>query len=100
MSNATFGQAGHTLTIISQQEPTVEHLRVLHDGYLADLMRAVKVGTLPARDAFQKFLGAPAQLKVWRTIRLALHKTPAEYEEALEKKGFRIGDWARQILRK
>jgi hypothetical protein len=35
-SNGTFGQARHTLTIIGQQEPTDDHLRVLHDGYLAD----------------------------------------------------------------
>lgn len=99
-TNATFGQAGHTLTIVGQQEPTVDHLKVLHDGYLADLVRAIKNGTVPARDTFQKFLGLLPELKAWKTIRLGLHKAPETYEQALEAKGFRISDCARQILKK
>lgn len=59
MSNCTFGQATHSLTIIGQQEPTSDHLRVLHDGYLADLMLSIKEGKVPPRDDFRKLLGLP-----------------------------------------
>jgi len=46
MSNdATFGQATHTLTVIDQQKPSTQDLKVLHDGYLADLLRAIKPET-------------------------------------------------------
>lgn len=59
MSTATFHQATHTLTIIGQQEPTNEQLRVLHDGYLSDLVLGIKEGTMPPRDDFRKLLGLP-----------------------------------------
>jgi hypothetical protein len=58
-NNGSFDQATHTLTIIGQQEPTDDHLRVLHDGYLADLMLGIKEGTLPPRDDFRKLIGLP-----------------------------------------
>lgn len=59
MNIATFNQATRSLTIINQQEPTDDHLRVLHDGYLADLMLGIKEGTLPPRDDFRKLIGLP-----------------------------------------
>jgi len=100
MSIGTFGHARRTLDIIEEQKLEADHIETLHSGYLVDLARAVRLGTVPARDAFQKFLGLLPELKIWKTIKLGLRKTPAEYEEALEKKGFRIGDYARQILKK
>ncbi|TSC90712.1 MAG: hypothetical protein G01um10142_269 [Parcubacteria group bacterium Gr01-1014_2] len=96
----SFGQAARTLDVVAEQKLSTEEVEVLNNGYLTDLARAIRMGTVPVRDAFQKFLGLLPELKIWKTIVLGLHKTPAEYEEALEKKGFRIGDWARQILRK
>ncbi len=57
MSNATFGQASHSLTIIGQQNPSADDLRILHDGCLADLVQAIQARTVPNRDEFRKFLG-------------------------------------------
>lgn len=37
--------------------------------------------------------------QTWKTIRLGVHKTPTEYETALEAASFRIGNYARQILK-
>lgn len=36
---------------------------------------------------------------IWKTIILGLHKSSRDYEKALEKSGFRIGDYALQILK-
>ena len=99
-TTAYFGQATHTLTIIGQQEPTEEHLRTLHNGYLADLMRAIRSGTIPRRDDFQKFLGLLPELKVWKTIKLGLSKSADEYRQAIKAKGNRISDWGNDILGK
>jgi len=62
MSNAvtpTWPQANHTLTLIGQQNPTMQQLRQLHDGPLSDLMQAIANGTLPDRDEVRKFYGLP-----------------------------------------
>ena len=61
MSNAvpTWPQATHTLTVIGQQNPTLQQLRQLHDGPLAELMQAIKNGTLLDRDTVRKFYGLP-----------------------------------------
>jgi hypothetical protein len=98
--DATFGQATHTLTLIDQQKPSTQDLKVLHDGYLADLLRAIKLGKVPARPDFQKFLGLVPELNVWRTLTLGQHGSPNAYRDALEFSGFRIGDYAGQILEK
>ena len=37
---------------------------------------------------------------IWKTIRLGGFKTPAEIEKALEDGGFKMSDWAKQILEK
>src|SRR3989338_7539783 len=37
---------------------------------------------------------------IWKTIRLGGFKTPAEIRKALEDGGFKISDWAEQILEK
>jgi hypothetical protein len=98
--DATFGQATHTLTVIDQQKPSTQDLKVLHDGYLADLLRAIKLGTVPLRADFQKLLGLLPELKIFKTLTLGLHKSPKDYRKALESAGFRIGDYANQILKK
>ena len=36
---------------------------------------------------------------VWKTLKLGVHKTPDAYEKALDDAGFRISDYARQILK-
>lgn len=102
MSNATFGHAQQTLNLLDQQKLSGEEMNTLHSGYLSDLARAIKSNTLPARDVFQKFLGLLPELKVWKTIRLGLHKTSDAYESVLERGGTRtrIGNWAQQILHK
>lgn len=98
--DATFGQATHTLTLIDQQKPSTQDLKVLHDGYLADLLRAIKLGKVPARPDFQKFLGLLPDLNIWKTITLGLHKSPEDYRMAIEKDGYRISEYADRILNK
>jgi hypothetical protein len=36
---------------------------------------------------------------IWKTITLGLHKTPKAYRKVLENAGFKIGDWAKDILK-
>jgi len=52
-----FAQAGHTLRIIGQRNPTPEHIKMLHDGFLSDLMLGIQEGNLPQREEFRKILG-------------------------------------------
>lgn len=113
----TFPQAAHTLRLLEDQKLTVAQIDTLHDGYLTDLARAVKIGTIPPRPDFQKLLGlpfetevktstivtgAPAiikptfQFKIWKTIVLGRHKTPATYRKALG--GRQLGTYAGHIL--
>lgn len=99
-NDATFGQAMHTLTVIDQQKLSSADLKVLHDGYLADLLRAIKLGTVPSRLEFQKFLGLVPELNIWTTLTLGQYGSPNAYQDALESAGFRIGDYAGQILKK
>lgn len=55
-TDATFGQAAHSLVILGQQELTADHLRLMHDGYLADFAEAVREGALPPREDFRRLL--------------------------------------------
>lgn len=72
MSNvALWTQANHTLTLIGQRNPSAEHIKVLHDGYLSDVVEAIVLGTVPARDEFRKILGLPP-LELWITVNRGL----------------------------
>ncbi|MEK7589035.1 MAG: hypothetical protein AAB479_00185 [Patescibacteria group bacterium] len=97
---STFGQAAHTLTIIGQQQPTAEDLKVLHDGYLADLIRAIKNGTVPVREDFQKTLGLRPEFQVWKTVVLGRHKTVDAYRKSIKAQGRQVGDYANQLADK
>jgi hypothetical protein len=97
-TDAMFGQATHTLTIIGQQEPTAEHLRTLHAGYLSDLMRAIKMGTLPERQIYQKALGLLPEFQNWMTVQRGNHTFAESSRRVLEKAGCRISDWAGGML--
>lgn len=55
----TWPQATQTLTLISDQDPTLKHITTLHDGYLTDLVQAIKNGTIPPREEFRKAIGLP-----------------------------------------
>ncbi len=103
MSNVqfgSFGQAARTLDVVAEQKLSTQEVEVLNNGYLTDLVRAIRVGTVPARDVFQKFLGLLPEFKVWKRIKLGLHKTTEAYEKALESSGFRIHSYAYKILKK
>lgn len=64
---ALWTQAAHTLTIIGQQKPSAEHIKVLHGGYLSDVVEAVVSGTVPDREELRKFLGL-SPLELWITV--------------------------------
>ena len=55
-TDATSGQARHSLVILDQQSLSADNYRTLHDGYLADLAQATKAGTLPDRQTFRTML--------------------------------------------
>lgn len=42
----------------------------------------------------------PRDFALWKTVTLGLKKSPKDYRKALEKDGYRIGDYAGQILNK
>lgn len=64
-SELTFGQAKHTLEIFTQQNLTVEDMRLLHNGLLSDFLEGIHLsrGIFPskkcpsARDELRVFLG-------------------------------------------
>ena len=41
---------------------------------------------------------AERSFAIWKTITLGIHKSPGEYRKALKANGYRIGDYANQIL--
>ena len=67
-ADPTFGQATHTLTVIGQQSPSADDLRILHDGYLAALMQGIKAGTLPDLVTFRTMLGLGTALSTIATL--------------------------------
>ncbi len=76
-SEATLGQATHSLNILNQQGLKAEHFKVLHDGYLADLAQAIKNGTLPSRNSFRQTLQlglAPAHYRITVDFRKTLEQ--------------------------
>ncbi len=56
-SPPTAEQMLQTLKLVLDVKPTRAHLRMLHDGYLTDLVKSIKRGTLPSREEFRKMLG-------------------------------------------
>ncbi|MDP3763456.1 MAG: hypothetical protein Q8Q92_02240 [bacterium] len=107
----SFGQAARTLDVVAEQRLSTEEVEMLNNGYLTDLSRAIRMGTVPARDIFQKFLGLTFELKVWKTVKLGtaeIRTMPINnpnakchlYHQVLEGKGFKIGTYASQILNK
>src|SRR5690348_16714184 len=54
--DGSFHRASHTLKIIADQMPSEEDLKILHNGYLTDLLRAIQDGTLPDRKGFRCLL--------------------------------------------
>ncbi|HWA64312.1 MAG TPA: hypothetical protein VG866_00415 [Candidatus Paceibacterota bacterium] len=100
MSNVqfgSFGQAARVLDIVSEQKLSTQEVEVLNAGYLSDLARAVKLGLVPPRAAFQKFLGLLPEFKSWKTVTLGVHKTAEAYRAALGD-GFRISEYAGNVL--
>ena len=60
MNANTWSQATHTLKLIDDKKPSLEHIRVLHDGYLADLVEAIMNNSVQSRDEFRKANGLPS----------------------------------------
>jgi hypothetical protein len=58
-NEALFSQAQRTLTIINEQNITAETLAALHDGYLDDLIQALKQHIIPSRETFRNNIGLP-----------------------------------------
>lgn len=93
--NPTLGQARHTLTIIDQQSPSAEDLRTLHDGYLADVVKAIKAGSVPPRDSFQKMLGLPV---LWKTIVIPSYTSGKDCLEELNSANVKMSKMVRDRI--
>lgn len=76
-TDATAGQARHSLTILEQQSLSADDYRTLHDGYLAALAQAAKAGTLPELKTFRAMLKLGAVMP--ETFRLTV-----DYGQTLE----------------
>lgn len=100
---ASLGQAKQTLSLIGQQDPTSENMEVLHAGYLTDLMQAIKQGVVPPRDQFHAMIGLGALYQTDKHGRIlvtvtGLGLTGAEWLARLDAAGFKLTEWARDVL--
>ncbi len=103
MKTATLPQAVQVLDLIRKKEISLEQLQaLLASGLLADLLDA-DVGKINRSD-FRKFCGlGPTDAKdlpTWKTLRLGVLKTVEEYRQAMKANGFKIGEYADDILGK
>lgn len=76
--------------------------KLIDSGLLADL-RDADIDKID-RSEFRKFCGlGPIDAKdfpTWMVLKLGVHKTVEAYRQALKANGFKIGDWASDILGK
>jgi len=77
-TDATAGQAKHSLTILEQQGLSADDYRKLHDGYLAALAQAAKAGTLPELKTFRAMLNLDAMMPERFRLRV-------DYDQSLEQ---------------
>jgi hypothetical protein len=102
MATRSFDQAFRLLELIREKNSSSEQLQaIFNSGLLGDLLDG-NIGQVN-RDEFRKVLGllpTKPELKIFKTLTLGLHKSPKDYRKALESAGFRIGDYASQILNK
>jgi hypothetical protein len=100
--NPTVKQALHFFTLMDQKETPDEQLQALYQsGLISDLLDA-NVSEVN-RDEFRRICGLKPlcpELKGWKTVKLGVHKTPDAYRQALEAAGFKVSDWASQIIDK
>jgi hypothetical protein len=52
------------------------------------------------KSSLQSIKTEPRDFALWKTVTLGLKKSPKDYRKALEKDGYRIGDYASLILNK
>jgi hypothetical protein len=102
MATRSFDQAFRILELIREKNPSSERLQsIFNSGLLGDLFDG-NVDQVN-RDEFRKILGLSStkpEPKIFKTLTLGLRKSPKAYHKALESAGFRIGDYASQILNK
>ncbi len=100
--NPTVKQALHFFALVEQKDVSEEQLQALYQsGLVSDLLDAN--ASEINRDEFRRVCGLKPfvpELKIWKTIKLGLHKSPDEYRTALKAAGYRIGDYANQVLDK
>lgn len=100
--NPTIKQALHFFALVDQKGIPDDQLQVLYQsGLVSDLLDA-DVSEIN-REEFRRICGLKPfvpELKIWKTIKLGLRKSPAEYRAALKAAGYRISDYADQILDK
>src|SRR5258708_985864 len=86
MASPKFSQAMHTLKLIDDQNPSDDDVLILHDGYLADLVKAIKQWTVPPREGFQRAIGLlPPEPPLNFIIRVD-HSVKPSYPDWMKKK--------------
>lgn len=75
---ATRRQIRHSMTVLKQAGLSAEDFTTLHDGYLADLAQAVKLGTLPDRETFRTILKLKGSMS-------ELFRLIVDYNQTLEQ---------------
>lgn len=100
---ATLKQGKQTLNLIGQQEPSVEDMNTLHNGYITYLMQAIKQGVVPPHDQFHEMIGLGPLFRTDKFGRIlvtvtGLGLTGEEWLIRLEGAGSKPTKWARDIL--
>ncbi len=85
----------HTLNLISDQNPSDDDILKLHDGYLTDLVRAIKLGTVPSRGKFHQAVGlesaplsSPATRHLYEDVEIVISATDGAHNIAQAKHVF------------
>lgn len=99
----TLGQGKQVLNLISQQGLNGNDVGILCDGYLSDLLRAIKLGTLPSREKFHELVGLGPMLQrdpFGRILITLIGKglTANEWVLRSQASGFYFSKWAFDVL--
>ncbi len=101
--DATLKQGKHVLHLIGQHELNRDEMEILNNGYLADLLQAIKQGVVPPRDQFHERVGLGPLFRTDKFGRVlitvtGLGLTGAEWLARCDATGNKPIKWARDVL--
>ncbi len=99
----TLGQGKQILNLLSQQGLNSADVNTLCDGYFPDMLKAIKLGVLPSREAFHKFVGLGPLFERDQSGRIIITFTGTgflanEWVARSIESGFYFTEWALDAL--